>query len=602
MNSTNADINSTFSADSVEFVSSRTNTLSIYNFTSALYATSTNVAEGFEESMIPIFLQGSDKSVSQREVFYRIESLPRHGIIFEYNENDPISVGDLLDQTGLYPYKTRAEIKYKGQLNFFTMPYLNVTYNDDDDPNLHDESTYVDESFQYTILSQPPEAEEKKTSGLFESSPIIRQQINVVNVNDPLAINIPYGEHSLTAFSSLSWNTEGCYKEPDRFWRNNFTENCETRLRLDGFQVLDADRNLDYVRVDVESSSGILTLNQEYLIQTSFAICSNRTVSGVEDVTWNCDGTGTGDSKVSTIVSLRKSEVPHETHVYQNIHGAEKLTRPLLYSSPPPKMTFISRPLHLNNILNNMTFESLKEGEDKIVISIFDGKGGECLSSMEHEILYIIKGYKGQPSLHKGCKITSRSIPVNVLNYSNGKSTRGTKKIPMQLGVASIFGSAVFFLLIALKIRSLRARKDMYMKSKRDNGSNRLSIFRRGNLTKKTSEKLSTPSNIQEKGKKNRKDRGSRFSISRRQRKQGIVDKNNEGYMSDSSQAYMSDSSQAYMSDSSNVVSGGASAVGYDWIRYVDEASGDYYYAHVDTGEIIWTEPDENYAVDGQWT
>eukprot|EP01083_Nonionella_stella_P005201 15083_1 len=442
------------------------------------------------------------------------------------------------------------------------MPYLNVTYNDDDDPRLHDESTYVDESFKYTILSQPPEAEEKKTSRLFESSPVIRQQINVVNVNDPLAMNIPYGEQSLTTFSSLSWNTEGCYKEPDRFWRDTFTENCETRLRLDGFQVLDADRNLDYVRVDIESSSGVLALNQEYLAQTSFAICSNRTASGVVDVTWNCDGTGTGDSK----------------------------------------MTFISRPLHLNNILNNMTFESLEEGEDEIVISIFDGEGGECLSSMEHEILYIIKGYKGQPSLHKGCKITSRSIPVNVLNYSNGKSTRGMKKFPMQLGVASIFGATVLFLLIAFKIRSLRARKDMYLKSKRDNGSNRLSMFRRGNLTKKTSEKLSKPSNIQEKKKKKRRERGSRFSISRRRRKQGIVDKNNEGYMSDSSQVYMSDSSQAYMSDSSNVVSGGASGLGYDWIRYVDEASGDYYYAHVDTGEIIWTEPDENYALDGQWT
>lgn len=558
MNSTNDDNNSILSADSAEFGSSRTNTLSIYNFTSALYATSTDVVEGFEDSTIPIFLQGLDTSASQREVFYRIESLPRHGIIFEYSENDPISVGDLLDQTGLYPYKTSAEIKYKGQRNFFTMPYLNITYNDDEDPKLHDESTYVDESFQYAILSQPMEAEEKETSRLFESSPVIRQQINVVNVNDPLALNIPYGQQSLTAFSSLSWNTEGCYKEPDRFWRNDFIENCETRLRLEGFQVLDADRNLDYVRVDVESSSGVLTLNQEYLAQTSFAICSNRTVSGVEDVRWNCDGTGTGDSK----------------------------------------MTFISRPLHLNNILNNMTFESLQEGEDEIVISIFDGEGGECLSSMEHEILYIIKGYKGQSSLHKGCKITSRSIPVNVLKYSNGKNSRGVKNFPMQLGVASIFGGAVFFLLIAFKIRSLRARKDIYLKSKRDNGSDRLSLFRRGNLTKKTSEKLSKAPNSQEKKKKKKKHRSGRFVISRRRRKQGVVDKNNKGYMSDSVQAYMSDS----MSDSSNVASGGASVICYDWIRYIDETSGDYYYAHVDTGEIIWTEPDENYALDGQWT
>lgn len=237
-----------------------------------------------------------------------------------------------------------------------------------------------------------------------------------------------------------------------------------------------------------------------------------------------------------------------------------------------------------------MTFESLEEGEDEILISIFDGEGGECLSSMEHEILYIIKGYKGQPSSHKGCKITSGSIPVNILKYNNGNTSQGMKKFPLQLGVASLFGSTVLFLLIAFKIRSLRVRKDIYLKSKRQNGSNRLSLFRRGNLTKKTSEKLAKASNT----KKKKKDCGSRLSLSRRRRKQGIADNNNE--------EYMRDSSKECMSDSSNFMIGGASVVSYEWIRYVDEASGDYYYSHMDTGEIIWTEPDENYAVDGQWT
>ena len=39
-------------------------------------------------------------------------------------------------------------------------------------------------------------------------------------------------------------------------------------------------------------------------------------------------------------------------------------------------MVFIARPLDLNEILRNLTYESLEVGEDTIFIAIYDGEGG----------------------------------------------------------------------------------------------------------------------------------------------------------------------------------------------------------------------------------
>jgi hypothetical protein len=46
-------------------------------------------------------------------------------------------------------------------------------------------------------------------------------------------------------------------------------------------------------------------------------------------------------------------------------------------------MTFMAQPLHLNDIFTNMTYDSLEPGEDAIIVTIYDGEGGECLSAFE---------------------------------------------------------------------------------------------------------------------------------------------------------------------------------------------------------------------------
>ncbi len=284
-----------------------------------------STAEGIEQKEIKIRLKGSDTSGKNREIFYKIRKLPQHGVLYERNHKSPISRGELLTQSGKYPYDTSAIVKYVGVKDFFTMPYSN--------------ETFVEEYFEFAVV----------VSGEVESSPVMRQQINVINQNDKPKMHIPDYTKSLYTFSSLSWDSSGCYELEgetseegnnttfsDNFngteelnfhgtsdfkfnraltqlisgeeinslkassqRRNEQSATCPSRTNINGIQVLDADRNLDFVRVDISTSNGVITLNQNYLDKANFAICSNRSANGVEDVTWNCLGTGTGDLEVS---------------------------------------------------------------------------------------------------------------------------------------------------------------------------------------------------------------------------------------------------------------------------------------------------------------
>ncbi len=275
-----------------------------------------SIAEGIEQKEIKIYLKGSDNSGRNREIFYKIRKLPQHGVLYERNHKSPISRGELLSQSGKYPYDTRATVKYVGVKDFFTMPYSN--------------ETFVEEYFEFAVV----------VSGEVESSPVIRQQINVINQNDKPMMDIPDDRRNLYTFSSLSWDSSGCYEfdeessEEDRNKtlsdnfngtdnfnfnraltqllsgeelnsikastqrRNKKSSSCPSRTNINGIQVMDVDRNIDFVRVDISTSNGVITLNQNHLDEANFAICSNRSANGVEDVTWNCQGTGTGDLKV----------------------------------------------------------------------------------------------------------------------------------------------------------------------------------------------------------------------------------------------------------------------------------------------------------------
>ncbi len=124
-------------------------------------------------------------------------------------------------------------------------------------------------------------------------------------------------------------------------------------------------------------------------------------------------------------------------------------------------MTFVARPLDLNNLFDHMTYESFVPGKDEINILIFDGEGGECLSSLEHETLYKVNDYQGQPTLNKGCFSVSGSIPVKVIKFQQNQSVNLLGGgLPSQLIIALSFGSFVAIVLIVAKLRSMESNEE----------------------------------------------------------------------------------------------------------------------------------------------
>jgi hypothetical protein len=119
---------------------------------------------------------------------------------------------------------------------------------------------------------------------------------------------------------------------------------------IDGISFRDSrDQEADTVRVDIEvvRSSGTLTLNEEYLPLADFSSCSVRTYSD-----WNCHGDGKGRI-----------------------------------------MTFVAESRNVDHILKNMTFTPYFFGEqDEIMVSIYEGEGGDCLDAAEHLGVTIYQG------------------------------------------------------------------------------------------------------------------------------------------------------------------------------------------------------------------
>jgi len=79
--------------------------------------------QAFEESSITITLRGDDdEEENPRTLFFQLLSLPQNGLLYE--ETKQLEVGDILVQTDLYPYSKGVKIRYVGNSNFFTEPYL----------------------------------------------------------------------------------------------------------------------------------------------------------------------------------------------------------------------------------------------------------------------------------------------------------------------------------------------------------------------------------------------------------------------------------------------------------------------------------------------
>ena len=104
-------------------------------------------------------------------------------------------------------------------------------------------------------------------------------------------------------------------------------------------------------------------------------------------------------------------------------------------------MTFIAKPFELNNIFKRITYESLEEGSDVILIKIYDGLGGDCLSQFEHNQKYTQNQYLGRMTIHNSCITSEISVPINIGKY-NSPELKSLRILPFQLIIA--FGFACF--------------------------------------------------------------------------------------------------------------------------------------------------------------
>ena len=234
-----------------------------------------------EEEALTFSIFGADTSGANRTLQFQIRSTPTHGNLFD-DDGSLLMPGDLIKQISAHPYGTGAQITFVGSLDFFNEPNSIAR-------------PFAANHFDFVVTAPLLEGDG------FVSSYQNRFTVNVINSNDPPRLYIPYDIKPVTIFSSLSWDSQACVMESSN--GGGTTSDCNSKLFITDIQVFDVDGNLDFVRVDVASTHGVLSLNEDSLTQADFASCSNRSIiSGLDEVTWNCRGSGIGDREVGYIV------------------------------------------------------------------------------------------------------------------------------------------------------------------------------------------------------------------------------------------------------------------------------------------------------------
>ena len=221
-----------------------------------------------EEEEKYFYINVNDTSDLKRNLQIKIKKIPKHGQLY-LEDSVQIVNATLLPQTLTFPYENGFLMKYIGNLDYFNEPY----------PKMQSEDA---EELKFIIKSSNN-----------QKSILQAIRFNVVNVNDPIEVTSSKRTKSIKTLSSLSFDHHNCGQE-------TWNQRCVSRAMIDDIEIKDVDDNIDFVRVDVATSFGLVTLNHLYLNQTDFASCANRTRMGIaEEITWNCKGTGIGDTSVS---------------------------------------------------------------------------------------------------------------------------------------------------------------------------------------------------------------------------------------------------------------------------------------------------------------
>ena len=518
--------------------------------------------ESVEEEEVIFSITGQDTSGVNRTLAFQIRSLPHHGFLYDQHD-ESLGIGSVIaNGTGL---------KFIGSKDFFNEPY-SITH------------PPPDNYFFFSAILQ------LEGGAYISSLSLAKVTIKVINVNDPPILVIPFGVKQVDKFSSLSWNKD-CS-------RGNVSTKCKSKLIIDHIEIKDVDGHMDYVRLDITSSHGILTLNEDSLMKASFANCSNRSKTDLSEVSWNCNGTGLGDREVSTFC-FDFSHIIYNFHIvnvsFPNVCGRQN------------QMTFVAQTLDLDDILANFTYESLVVGTDDIIFTIHDGEGGECLSSVEHAQIYRNNAYMGKPSIHRRCTSVVRSQSIKVLHGSQSANMQ-RRTIPMQVTVAIALAAFVFLLLAV--IFPIRRLMKAYRESQvappgvRQNRKKKrkLSSSKEKKLKKDSAQKKEENANItkedakenkarKEESKKETKAAKERKRIENKKSKETKIKKDERKPVSASAESVKLNhdrekEDETTESDSDYNIDNTA-----EWIQYFDESSGDFYYENTLTRRVTWTEP-----------
>lgn len=239
------------------------------------------IIQGVEDKPVSFIFRGEDRSGYNRPLKIQVFEISRHGRLFN-NKGEILETNFLVPGNISYPYNDGLPVTFRTNKDFFNEPHSS-------------ERRSLDCSIYFKVIASATSVAENDTT-FVESSPG-RLVIKVTNVNDPPSLAVRYSKNVVETFSSLSWDRNECA-------RGRVTSKCRSKFLINHIRVNDVDGNLDFVRVDVSSSHGILSLNEVHLNKTDFTSCSNRSQYEQinEDILWNCEGAGIGDQKVSILL------------------------------------------------------------------------------------------------------------------------------------------------------------------------------------------------------------------------------------------------------------------------------------------------------------
>jgi hypothetical protein len=334
----------------------------------------------------------TDKSITPRTLQFTILQTPTHGILLDPVNQLQLHPGDSLMTTNrAVGSLAGVPVIYRPDANYFNMP--NQTWSGtplDDTVNLDEFSYVIADTAVPTYRSIPANV-----------------KIRVLNVNDGSTPVCPMGPFTVNATDTKVSADDDGLPSYDRVYIN-------------GFQMVDLDRQVDVVRVNITAQHGMLTLNKQHRGEVDFTsnVCYTST-------SWYCVGSGVNDMS----------------------------------------MVFIGTPSSVTAALNVLRYQSYESNyTDSITLTVYDGAdaqqgdGDQCISAT----------YQSTSSIRTSCMIASCAVsvlvrpqardlpPVAAQGYWNGYVSTQLWAI---LGVAGVLMLSLFSRWLYVGYRAACAQK-----------------------------------------------------------------------------------------------------------------------------------------------